>query len=440
MTSRGCKQLALLGLLPAMSVPAQEALQNMVAGNSAAEARNQQMQSPQVQDYTFKEGDFRMLLTPSMGLEWNDNVNLAQTNVLSDEIIMPAVGIRASYPWSQGNLLYLDVTLGYDWYLQHPRFSSFQFDSSSGTGLSFDLAIKDITLNLHDWISYAQGAGQSGTVSNPTGGFVGNTANGAVANTATYGTFQNTAGLSATWDLNRVTLSAGYDHENVLATSGEFTDFDHASEMFFVRAGVQAGPRITTGLETTVTLTSYQQNTLNDNDAYTVGPYIEFRPDDFLKITARGGFTTYQYQDTSSTIQTSSQDSWYANVTVAHEVTDSVSYSLQAGREVQLGVVSDLLADWYVRPNITWKVINGWELTTYFFFEHGDQGVGSVGNLPGNPNGNFDWYGGGLSLTHALTSRLTLGLNYQLTFRTSDLPNDGYTQNLLSLQLTYHPK
>jgi hypothetical protein len=416
----------------------------MLAGDSAAQARNQQMQAPQVQDYMFKEGDFRMLVTPSMGLEWNDNVNLADTNVLSDEIIMPAVGLRATYPWSERNLLYLDVTVGYDWYLQHPRFSSFQFDSGSGTGLSFDMAIKDITLNLHDRLSYAQGAGQAGAAGNPStgtpsGGFVGTTANGAVANTATYGTFQNTAGLSATWDLNRVTLSAGYDHANVLATSGEFTDFNHASEMFFVRAGVQVQPRITTGLETTVTLTTYQQDALNNNDAYTVGPYIEFRPDEFLKITARGGFTTYQYQDTSSTIQTSSQDSWYANVTLAHEVTDSVNYSLQAGREVQLGVVSDLLADWYVRPNITWKIIKDWQLTTFFFFEHGDEGVGSVGSLPGSPNGNFNWYGGNLSLTHAITSRITLGLNYQLTFRTSELPNDGYTQNLVSLQLTYHP-
>jgi len=162
MTSRCRKQLALFGLVPALSAPAQEAFQNMLAGDSAAQARNQQMQAPQVQDYTFKEGDFRMLVTPSMGLEWNDNVNLADTNVLSDEIIMPAVGLRATYPWSERNLLYLDVTVGYDWYLQHPRFSSFQFDSGSGTGLSFDMAIKDITLNLHDRLSYAQGRGRPG--------------------------------------------------------------------------------------------------------------------------------------------------------------------------------------------------------------------------------------------------------------------------------------
>ena len=79
------------------------------------------MESQQIQDYTFKKGDFRMLILPSLGLDWNDNINLAQTNVMDDYIVKPAVGITASYPFSQRNLLYLDFSIGYDRYLLHPR-------------------------------------------------------------------------------------------------------------------------------------------------------------------------------------------------------------------------------------------------------------------------------------------------------------------------------
>jgi hypothetical protein len=61
-----------------------------------------------------------------------------------------------------------------------------------------------------------------------------------------------------------------------------------------------------------------------------------------------------------------------------------------------------------------------------------------VGSLPGNPNGKFDWYNFGISLQHPLTSRLTLGLNYRLTLRTSATPNDGYTQNMVGLLITYN--
>ena len=363
-------------------------------------------------------------------MEWNDNVNLSQTNLMSDYIAKPAVGIIASYPFTQRNLLYIDVTAGYDRYLEHPNLSTFDLNSSSGTGLSFDVGIKDVTINLHDWLSYVQDSAQNGTV----------------ANTATYGTFQNTAGLSSTWDLNQVTLSAGYDHQNILSTTAQYDNINHAAEMFFARASLQVHPKVNVGLETTAALTTYNQSVLNNNDAYTLGAYTELRPSEFLQVTLRGGFSTYQFQNTSTTnsqnpvpIQTANQNSWYASVNLSHQPRKSISYSLEAGHEMQLGTQSDLVEDWYVRPSITWKIIRDLTFNTDIFYEHGNQGVGNVSGNLGN-NGTFDWYGGSLNVIHPLTSRIDVSLNYRLTFRSSGSPNDSYTQNLVGLQLSYHPK
>jgi hypothetical protein len=75
--------------------------------------------------------------------------------------------------------------------------------------------------------------------------------------------------------------------------------------------------------------------------------------------------------------------------------------------------------------------------TTAFFYEHGNQGVA---NVSGNLRENFDWYGGQLVLQQRLTKRFTIGGIYRLTLRASNLPNQGYTQNLIGLQLTYHPQ
>ena len=91
--------IAFFMLMAVLPATAQEALQNSIAGEKAADNRNQQMQSQQIQDYTFKKGDFRMLILPSLGLDWNDNINLSQTNVMDDYIVKPAVGITASYPF-----------------------------------------------------------------------------------------------------------------------------------------------------------------------------------------------------------------------------------------------------------------------------------------------------------------------------------------------------
>lgn len=417
-----CPWVFLLTFLTAFSASAQQALQNSLVGNSVSENRTKQMQN---QDYTFRNGDFRMLVTPAMTAQWNDNVNLSKTNLLDDYILTPSVGIVSSYPLTQRNVLFLDVSVGYSRYLKNSNLSTFDINSSTGTGLSFDIGIKDVTLNLHDWFNYTQDSSQTATV----------------ANTANYGTFQNTAGLSAMWDLNQVSLSAGYDHQNVLSTSGEFNNINHSAEMFFLRSGLQVHPQVTVGLEATASLTSYDKtsgtNALNNNDAYTVGPYVEFRPSSAMRLTARGGYSTYQFQQTSAAIQTSSQNTWYAGLSLSHQIMDSISYTLDVGREESLGIQSDLTQDWYVRPSINWSFIKDWDFKTGFSYQHGKQGVGDIS---GNLKENYDWYGGSLTLEHALTSRFSVGLSYRLTYRSSSIVDNGYTQNLVGLQLSYHPK
>ena len=58
-------------LLFPLASPAQEALTYSLAGQAAAEARRNQTQN---QPYTVKSGDFRLLVTPSLGLDYNSNV------------------------------------------------------------------------------------------------------------------------------------------------------------------------------------------------------------------------------------------------------------------------------------------------------------------------------------------------------------------------------
>jgi hypothetical protein len=419
-------------LIAAASVPAQEAVQNMLLDDAAAAARARQMAPAGAQDYSFKQGDFRLLVVPSLGLEYCDNVNLADTGALDDFILMPSVAMTASYPFTAKNLLYLDFTVGYDQYLKHSRISSIQLNSSSGTGISLDVALKKIALNFHDAATYAQGSGGNA--------FVLNTANGGVANTADYGTFQNDAGLTATWDLNQAGFVLGYDHQNVLATSGQFDAINHAAEMLAARNSFRAHPKVELGWEATADFTAYEDNLLNDYNAYTVGPYVMFRPGQFLTVTARGGYVYYQFQSTSSTIKTASQNGWYGGVNITHQPTAALSYSVEFGHELQPGIQTDLLEDWYVRPSLTWKPVKDLAVAALLFYEHGHQGPGSVGTLPGADASGFDWYGCAVNLQYVLTSRLVLSLDYRLTFRSSNTPDDSYQQNLALLQLTYHFK
>ncbi|HTY86131.1 MAG TPA: hypothetical protein VMB80_01590, partial [Candidatus Acidoferrum sp.] len=208
----GC--LVAFVLLKPSPARAQEALRNSLTSDAAAESRRIH---PESLPYTFKSGDFRLLLVPSLGLDWNDNINIVKTNALEDFILRPRMEVDASYPISEYNLMTLNVGAGYDKYLDHDSYSTWYLQS--GSQLSFDIYVKDFWFNIHDRVDYVQDTSQQPTLSG----------------TATYATVNNTAGLSVTWDLNKATASTGYDHQNVISTTSQYNSENHASDMVFAR-------------------------------------------------------------------------------------------------------------------------------------------------------------------------------------------------------------
>ncbi len=413
----------------ATAAPAQVALRDAVANDTAATARSLQQQS---QDYTYKNGDFRLLVTPALNLQWIDNPTLSSSNVESDFVIQPTVGVLTSYPLSEQNLLQLNFTAGYNAYVREQYLDSFFLQS--GSGLSFDIHLKDILINLHDQFSYEQDSAQ----------------NSALANTGNYGIFQNSLGLSVSEDLTKINLSAGYDHQNVLFSGSQFSGADHATENFFCRGGYVFNSRLTAGLEASAAFTTYDQTGstnglsygLNNNQAYSVGVYATFQPDEFLQIQPRVGYIIMQFDQTSQSLSTSDLNSWYADLNLTHAITKAISYSLDIGRSVSGGVQSDVVQTYYVTPGATWNFRKDWTVQVSLSYNYGQQGTGSTLLAPNSNlvSEDFTWYTGTLGFSHAITSRLNVSFDYRFTERSSTAQLRGYTQNELDLQLTYHPK
>lgn len=419
----GAGVMLLTTFLAAIPARAQVGLADAMANDSTSEMRQKQYQNP---DYTFKSGDFRLLLVPSLSVQWNDNINCTETNQQEDVILLPALGTLISYPLTARNLLQVNITMGYSDYLLHPDLSSYYLQS--GSGLSFDLYIKNVLINLHDQFSYVQNASE-----NPT-----------VAGTGTYGTFINTAGLSGKWNFEKWDFTLGYDHQTLLSTSGEFSDTDSSTEDCYARAGYEMNSKLTAGLESTASYTYYNEDALNDSTSYSIGLYGDWRPDSFLQVQPRVGYTIDEFAQSSQSEQNSTLNSWYADLNVSDQITRSINCSLDAGHQISAGAQSDVDEDYYANASAVWNIIRGLTFQTSLFFQHGDQGEGTTLLAPLNPNNNlvsneiYNWYGGSLGLTHAIARRLDLSLNYQFTQRTSSLADRGYTQNLVGLMLTYH--
>lgn len=414
------------------SASAQEALRNVLAAQAAAPAPINLESMP----YTVKSGDFRLLITPSMEMDWNNNIDASRTNALQDYILRPLVQLNATYPITQVNLLQLNVGFGYDEYIEHSAYSSWRV--TSGSQLSFDTYIKDVRINVHERFDYSQDSGGQAVVAG-----VGN-----------YGAGHNVAGVLVAWNPKDINMSLGYDHRNVLSTATQFGAQDSSSELINGRVGWKFQPTASVGIEATYSTTSYDQMVLNNNSSYTVGAYGQWDPGSYFHVIPHAGYTITQFQETSQSgevfhlapagspivaptgvpIRTANLNSWYADLTLSHEITQFLSYSLSAGHQIEPGIQSDAVEDSYVRLSSNWKVIKDLGLGASFSYEHGQQGAG---NISGNLTEIFDFYTFTLEVNRQLTTRLRMGLNSRLTFRSSSSSDLGYTQALVGLHMAY---
>jgi len=405
-----------MSLAAATTAPAQTALRTAMATEAATEARQAQ---PQPENYTIKTEDFMLQVSPGMEVDWNDNINLTKTNPQADCILTPLIMVNSSYRIGAQNRLNLAVDLGYEKYTQHDELSRWYVGSQSA--LSFDVYVKNFKINLHDQVHYTQDSAQEA----------------AVAGSGNYGTFGNTAGLAGTWDLENVSLSLGYDHQNLESISGQYSQMNGATEMAVAKAAWQMHPKLTLGWESSASFATYEEKLLNDYQAYSGGIFGEWRPGSFLTIRPRAGLVFFDSSQTSAAIRAQNLASWYGDLTLAHKATDFLNCSLSAGREIQPGVESDAIADYYVRPSLNWDLIKHVTLQTSLFYEHGAEGAGQEASLT---ESSFDWYGSSLSLSYSPMKEIKISLNYRLTLRSSNVATREYTQNLVGLQFAYIPK
>jgi hypothetical protein len=101
-----------------------------------------------------------------------------------------------------------------------------------------------------------------------------------------------------------------------------------------------------------------------------------------------------------------------------------------------LGIESDALDAYYVRPSATWGIFKNVSLNTSLFYEHGSQEGGGLSSVAGE---EYDWFGGAIGLGYYPAKRVRLALNYRATFRASNLDDRDYAQNLVGLEVTYVP-
>ena len=406
-----------LSFLCTASVFAQDAVRPSLAGEAAAEARQQDVDRI---PYNLLMGPIRFRVSASVGVEYNDNINYADVNTQDDVIIRPNLTLDAIWPITQLNTLRLDLGIGYAFYLDHDENDTRAILIAPNSQIAFDIFVGDFRINIHDRMSI-----QQDPIAEP-----------ALSNVANYARFENTGGVSVLWDLNQALVDLGYDHYNFVSLTDQFDYLDRNADILFGSIDFLLTPTIGIGPEATAVFTNYDQHVLNDNNDYSVGGFMEAQVTNNLKVRVAGGWQWIDFDNGPVNFfgflfpDDKRASDFYANILIGHRINAMIRQTLAAGHETQLGVNSNYITLNYVRHTLTLNLIRGTILSTEFFFEDAEESGGII-------NEQFDRWGGAIALGYQLTPHVTLGLRYQYTTKDSDVPLRDYDQNRVSLDGTY---
>ena len=417
---------------------AQEAIRPSLAGEAESEARRQTLDKI---PYNLMLGPLRFRVSATAGIEYNDNVNLAEdnthtfatpggnftltTHAQSDWIFRPQVNMDMLWPITQLNTLRFDIGIGHAFYFNHSNYDTNSILLSPNSQVAFDIFVGDFRINIHDRFSLQQ---------DPVSEI-------SLSNVADYGHFENTAGISVLWDLNQAVVTLGYDHYLFLATNDLFDYLNRNAEEFTGSIDFTVSNTTGVGVEGSFVHTYYDQGVLNDSDTYTVGAFLETQVTSYLKLRIAGGYQDIEFDNIGSINDSQNLSDYYANILLSHRINAQITQSISAGHENQLGVNSNYITLNYIRHTATWNVFLHTLLATELFYEDANDS-GGLGQFPGrfyNPYAaeKIHRYGGALTVGYQLTPHVTLGLRYQYTQKDSNLPLRDYRQNRISLDGTY---
>jgi opacity protein-like surface antigen len=395
----------------------QDAVRPSLAGELASEARKQDISRI---PYNLIAGPIRFRVGASLGVEYNDNINYAEVGKQDDVIITPNLSVDAIWPVTELNTLQLNLGLGYSFYLDHSSDNTDAILIAPNSQLAFDIFVGDFRINIHDRMSLQQ---------DPI-------AEAALSNVSNYGRFENTAGVSVLWDLNKIQVTLGYDHYNFVSTTSQFDYLNRNAEILSGSICVLVTPTISMGPEANAVFTRYNQSVLSNNTDYSVGGFAEVEITNNLKVRVAGGYQHIGFDnnfvDFGGMMFLDQMDlsDYYANILVTHRLNATISQAISAGHENQLGVNSNYITLNYVRHTITWNIIRNTLLTTEFFYEDAEESGGTIAE-------HFNRIGGAITLGYQLTPHVTLGVRYQGTSKDSDVALQDYNQNRVSVDGTY---
>ena len=374
-----------------------------LAGEAAAKALKESLEAEQ-QQYNLRYGPVNLQTGAKLTFGYTDNVFYSDKNRRDDLLINPEVQLAALCQVSELNKLRLSLGIGYEYYVKNSGLNGDAPLINPESELVFLIFAGDFRIKLHEKFLYQESLFFNSIPGSHDLFFNFN-------DVGRFGRWDNLAGFNVDWDLDKLILSASFDHEDFVSTTARFDYLDRSSEWLTASGTFLIGDKAKTGVEAQASLHDYgKESVLSDNWRARVGPFVEVKPQEKISLRAGVGYDTAQYE---ATAEDSDFDTYYAYGSVSQE-TRLFTHSLTAGREHSLGDNANNLRTTYVRYSISSPVVNHVELGA-------NASVNFAEEFGGAFKEDFTYYVAGFRAGYQFHKYWHADLGYEFLLKNSDL-------------------
>jgi len=372
----------------------------------------------------FRLGPFQEELIGSVGIQYTDNVNLTQTNKISN--LSFNQGLSLNTTWTISHLNQLQFSFGgqvIENFYGNGR-SQVTFGIDPNSKIEFKFAVSDLLVRLYDNFSYVQ---------NPT-------TNPTATNTANLNSLTNTIGAEVEEDLNIALLSLSADYtyndqsgtnaqgETNAGTTGTRNSFRISPKLTF-----RLSPTTLYGLESSVTR-STGSNAANVN-SFGVGPFINGKLSREFEFDLAAGANLV---DTKPAIPAD----YYVRAALRYQINPYWQLLFSASHDLVFTTGTDLTEENVFNVGTQLGITRFITLTVSPFVNFGNVETTTTGTVNSVSTGPYTQFGVGASLAWKPRRRWSTALTYDFTRRESGATSvagtsDNYIQNTVALSISY---
>lgn len=386
------------------------------------------------EDYNFLVGPLLIDLIGTFGVEYDDNINTSENNAIDDWILQPGVSFGLKWQVNEDQELDLNIGLEYWYYLDNSELNDFdqQLNITPDTEFSFRVLVGDIVFRVYDKINYTSDSTDAVVINEE--GEIEEGGN----DSPTFSRYTNVVGVQSEWFIRDFSFKGQISRKDVWAGESEFEFIDRYEHKFALNVERDIAANFMVGVGTSYTDFEYDDDINDSGDAFTVGPYFDWRITELIALYAGVAWNRADFDGDGLVSDEGAgfgdedkYEEFSGTVRLSHTINELYNHQLEFYRIPQLADASNFEELDGVRYSFAYNINSRIRLDGDIAYEESDSSGGII------EDDDFDRWVAGLATEVVLGPRLTGRFAYRYVDKDSDAEFRSYDRNRFRILFEY---